>query len=866
MKKYKIFKKFILPISVLSGVSTTLVLASCTSTAPKETQPVEKTPKSPEASKPEQPAKITQPSTQDSQANEQSKQPSKETSSNESTKESTEEPAKSQEKPASNLVTLIPSTPVKNDQTQENKDQNTDKKTKNSEASSSTKSENTQTVPVESPSEKITLTNKISSSNILDEIQEKLDFTPGVFFEFPSGVDVANIVYENFVKNNYIGQQANFFNDSKFINLLKKQSPNNDAFIDELEFNIQYHNIRQNLNNLNQTIIPVDIIHHIDQSKGLSEYRTINFIINNLGSNTNANLKILTSQFNELTQLLEHNKPTLSLGDQSNINALINKYRLDQLSNEQLNQIFQIALAPQVQTKINELWTNHQTVTKIFVNKISFNTNLNHANVSLRVAVSDNRDEVSKINQNNSLSKEQIQQQLASVSKLNIGKDIELDFNYQNTFLSSFLLNEQLARLIKINIKDNTFAGYNFNHLNLSDLTFYKPDRLSTLKLVSHQVLNAKNANFTFKATDLITQKEYTFTKHIGLGDYANFFQKDFAENNLKAYYFQAKTLTNQNISTITEQMFKTYSSNIFTGGYDELRAFYPKSPSYPYQLSLGEDYLAPTKTPIVAPYDGEILGIVFNDKKDPAKNALGIGTVLLMRVNVADLNLSPREKETYFKDSQYAYIGFVRLDQDKTFSNSALGISKAQVQEGSAVDVYATKLDPKTNQQVPITPTNPLKVTKGQIIGYTGEYHKNGSWMPQTRISIIASGTKNWNANGFYSERKNNFENGLSKYNPTDSKTNRWTALRMQLLAISTRDKSHQNPPNNNSPIIDPKTGAAIDPKNQFSNFGYLFTIFPIQDQELKDGFRNPNILFKVRSKETYAFDILALSKPTQS
>ncbi|UUM20140.1 hypothetical protein NPA11_01805 [Mycoplasma sp. 1578d] len=719
---------------------------------------------------------------------------------------------------------------------------------------------------------KITYSNEISSSNMLDDMQAKLNLaSSSEFFLFPKDVNVSNIKFTDFTRNNYIGQYVEF-NKDNLKKLLKKEFPNEQAFIDSLKFKIRYHDIRQNENNINQTIIPVELRHDLNSDKHLYEIRTIDFVVNNLGSKTDPKLEKLTGKFNEFTQLLKVNKPTVSINsDDKIVKKVIGNDRLDELSNEQLNQLFTIELPQVITQKINELWEKDNINTNIFVDNVSFDSKLNQAIVSLRVALADQNDEVQEFlkkpeNKEKTFTKAQLLQEVGKLSKLNIGTNVSLSVNYSNSTLNSYLLNEQLAQLVKINIKEGTVASYNFKTMKISDFTFYKPEQFSSLTLESTKALDSKNAQFTFKAKDAKNGQEYTFTKHLGLGKYADFFKQELAEENQKAYNFITGPLTREDLTKVNAQIFSLYGNKILSGGYDELRGFYASSPRYPYQLHLGEDYLAKEKTPILAPYDGEILGIVYHDYVDQAKNlAQGIGTTLLMRVKVADLNLSPREKEMYFKDSEYAYIGMIHLDQELTFKNQELGIGSKQRETTSgtnrSVDTYATVLDPKTNQQVAITPTNPLKVTKGQIIAYIGKTSENGGWMTHVHVTVTASGTKNWNANGFYSQRKDYYESRIKSYTP-DGKSFNWAGIRAQGVLSSSTDFAHQTNPK--SPAIDPKTGKTLTPKADGKG-NYEFAVLPIQDKELRDGLRDPNILFKVRSKETYAFDINDLFKINQ-
>ncbi|VEU74340.1 Uncharacterised protein [Mycoplasmopsis citelli] len=719
------------------------------------------------------------------------------------------------------------------------------------------------------------VTNEISSSNMLDMMQDKLNLTSSSkFFIFPKDVDVTQIKTRDFLQNNYIGQYVNF-NKQNLKNLLKNQFPNANNLIKNLDFEIRYHDIHQNIDNPNQIILPIDVKHYVNPEKFLYEYRTINFVIDNLGSNTFIPKFIkLTKDLDNLMELIKQNKVVIESSNSLQVASVLQDYSLEELSVEQLNKLFKVKISSAVADAINKLWDDNHIVAKIFVDKVNFDGPLNNTKLSIRVALSDNSDEVDKLIKAAQKekpdfvpTKTQLLKSLNNFSQINLGKNFNVNFNYQNTPLETFLRNAQLASLVQVNIKNATVANYNFEKMKIDDFTFYKPIQLQALQLVGFKVVNAKNVDFTFKAIDSVNQKEYTFIKHFGLGRYANVFEKSFTESNENTFNFITGPLTKENLSRVNASIFNLYGTDILSGGYDELRGFYADSPVYPYQIHLGEDYLAPKKTPIIAPYDGEILGIVYHRNADKTKDtAEGIGTTLQMRVKVEDLHLTPKDKELYFKDSEYAYIGIIHLDQEFTFKNQALGISSAELQQSkgknTTIDTYATVLDHETNQQVPITPEHPLKVKKGQIIAYVGDTHENGGWMTHAHFALVASGTKSWNANGFWKTKSDYYGARLKSYNPADPAKHNWGGIRVNGVFFSQSDFSRQANPV--SPKIDKKTGKLVQPKaNGVGN--YSFPILPITDREMIWGLRNPNILFKVRTKETYTFDINALFKLQQ-
>lgn len=156
--------------------------------------------------------------------------------------------------------------------------------------------------------------------------------------------------------------------------------------------------------------------------------------------------------------------------------------------------------------------------------------------------------------------------------------------------------------------------------------------------------------------------------------------------------------------------------------------------------------------------------------------------------------------------------------------------------------------------EKLDITPDNPLKVKQGDIIGYVGTEGENGGWMPHVHISVVAGGEKNFNDNYYYTTKKDYYPTRWKrKYNPDFEGT--WSSIRVPGVAFSYEDYS-LNTQNAKLPKLNPTTGEKIKGEENLEK-QYSYAIFPIQNQELKDGLRNPNILFKLRGEDTYAFSI---------
>nr|WP_307917564.1 hypothetical protein [Mycoplasmopsis bovis] len=54
---------------------------------------------------------------------------------------------------------------------------------------------------------------------------------------------------------------------------------------------------------------------------------------------------------------------------------------------------------------------------------------------------------------------------------------------------------------------------------------------------------------------------------------------------------------------------------------------------------------------------------------------ATGVGTVVVIKIPVANLDWSPKEKEIYLNDNdKHIYMSFLHLDAGKTLNNTSLG------------------------------------------------------------------------------------------------------------------------------------------------------------------------------------------------
>ncbi len=112
---------------------------------------------------------------------------------------------------------------------------------------------------------------------------------------------------------------------------------------------------------------------------------------------------------------------------------------------------------------------------------------------------------------------------------------------------------------------------------------------------------------------------------------------------------------------------------------------FYADNVVVPRFVHIGEDYIAPDFQPVLAPYDGQIVAAYELTTKVVAT---GVGTVVVIKIPVANLDWSPKEKEIYLNDNdKHIYMSFLHLDAGKTLNNTSLGWQSETVTLGTRMN-----------------------------------------------------------------------------------------------------------------------------------------------------------------------------------
>nr|WP_307914166.1 hypothetical protein [Mycoplasmopsis bovis] len=195
-----------------------------------------------------------------------------------------------------------------------------------------------------------------------------------------------------------------------------------------------------------------------------------------------------------------------------------------------------------------------------------------------------------------------------------------------------------------------------------------------------------RNATVTLNVKLKNSQELVKVEKHLGVGRYSLLFDKQFTKQNIKAPAFATEGITTKNLPSIDKTFFGHYNSQLFSGGYASARAFYADNVVVP------RDLYTLVKTILLQIFNQSWL--LMTDKLLLAYElttkvvATGVGTVVVIKIPVANLDWSPKEKEIYLNDNdKHIYMSFLHLDAGKTLNNTSLGWQSETVTLGTRIE-----------------------------------------------------------------------------------------------------------------------------------------------------------------------------------
>ncbi|TDV24348.1 hypothetical protein BCF59_0309 [Mycoplasmopsis mustelae] len=660
--------------------------------------------------------------------------------------------------------------------------------------------------------------------------------------KFKIETNASNITFKNLSSNNYIDDYLSFDKDT-FINILKQNQLVNDEQTKKLSFKFDYHNIREDLNNKNNVVIPIKIetpIEGTDSKLQLYSEVTIPFYLKGIKLSTSdaKSYDQINKLFDELKTFLDTNQINVSLKDKNDASFetikqfIDNKenaiYSFQDLNRKQLESMFTLDI-PDL-TALKEKYKN-QTI-KIFVNDVSFTHSKQFNQLSVKVRVANGIDNTLEVNK--------------KLPFLNVGFDkiFTINFDPENTLLRDEKLKENLlAKPANSNIYNQ-----NFEDLTDRDITVLPINNVFEYKKVSFQPTDYRNGWLTFIAK--YNNKFIKLTKHIGVGKFAELFDTEFLKENTNAYNFEVDHLTFEDLPRVNASIYSVYGNKLFTGGYDQTRTFYTQGLQTPISVHVGEDYLTEQHTKILAPYDGEIVAVYYpHVNEQQIKTGAGVGTVMLIRVRLSKLNLSPKILQEYFgtydlSDNRWVYIGFIHLDANLTLNNKQFDWTPITQTYGKRTFDIIESVSPKT----------PQKFNKGDTLAFIGSLETNGGWMPHVHVTTYANNTILLNDNDFSKEltKPNLYGDRVESYDPTKTNSNP-TIARVDGVYIARVSDFVAS----KKPIykVDPITGEPTKETVQDENLKWVSN--PIQAFEIGRGVFNPNILFKLRGPQSFAFNL---------
>lgn len=664
-------------------------------------------------------------------------------------------------------------------------------------------------------------------------------------------VDFTKIVdFDKFTNNDYVYDYINFDNEAFKKDLIEsikdpyfKEKIKSQAYTTQ----IVYHSIRRSDVDFSKVIIPIRFTRIVDAEKKLKEARDVEFLVSGIKNSSKEN------KYVDVVNLSNEIKPKITNSDfKIDINkeklSYLEQYEPNDLSIKMLNELFSVKLSEEKENEIKALiekYNHPATATaakagtpkakpkatpkpneyeyKYFVEGIKFipGSHLKYE-LNIRVGVAENAKDPKKI------------ADTAFDTKIAFTIEDEKDQQIKDQLVKSALREDLVIQPIKNSI-------YNLIWEKLNDYEIFNYSRggfeVSNFSL-TQKTNSRRNADAKWKVK--YNDKEYELNKNFGVGEFADLYDTEFMLKNQNLVQFVVNKLTETNLPKINASMYSFYGNNLFTGGYDELRAFYLKSNDSPRHLHVGEDYLAPENTAIIAPFDGELVGAYY--VKGEISHT-GIGTNVVTRYKLENLKISPRLKEKWFTHTDHFYIGYMHQNANLVFNNPELVIKSKEVNvRGKTIDVAEG-----------ITPKTPIAFKKGQKISFVGTPENNGGWMSHTHVTVYNPINKYRFATGFDHENGQNYDKRIEKYSP-ETEGSTYSTLRVDGILGVSDDKKFK---------LDPLTASELkDAKNKkIRNGSRQSLVYPIQDKETRSnssrGVVNPNLIFKLRGEESYFFNV---------
>lgn len=188
----------------------------------------------------------------------------------------------------------------------------------------------------------------------------------------------------------------------------------------------------------------------------------------------------------------------------------------------------------------------------------------------------------------------------------------------------------------------------------------------------------------------------------------------------------------------MAKDMVAETKSMLVVGGFNEPRHFYSGSMKY-NDIHLAYDLMVPAGTKVYAPYKGEV--IMYSNPTKLTTTGTGVGSLLVEKVKISDLiDVDQKVLELAKRENKkFIYITIMHLSQNST---DLLKEHTNWIQRSKRSTL-------RWNDN--ITPSHPVTVTAGQLIGYVGKYTENGGWSPHAHVQYNFSGLHKYSKPGDY-------------------------------------------------------------------------------------------------------------------
>lgn len=400
---------------------------------------------------------------------------------------------------------------------------------------------------------------------------------------------------------------------------------------------------------------------------------------------------------------------------------------------------------------------------------------------------------------------------------------------------------------IKFGELNTDFSEINKNNLHIK----FDKDKFKKVNIVEiNKGTNFRNANLVL---DILTKenKQITLNKTIGIKKYANLYKEEFLKENIKSPNFATEQITQENLKSINKDFFRQFNSELFSGGYGRSRGFYGANIKTPVFMHFGEDYIANDYQAVLMPYDGEIIAAYELTSKIPFS---GVGTVLVARIPVKNLDWSPKEIEIQLNDNNDAiYMSFLHLDAARTLNNDEFGWASetAKLSGDRVIKVVRN-----------VTPEKPQAVKKDTIIGYLGDNESNGGWMSHAHINLYTRRVNYLSLNYFSTPVTSPAlsDRDIKRYHSEkpDGTVN-WSAIGNTGVQQSLEGSSDKFPAIINK--VDPKTGEEIKDEQgksiRLNEIALYVKNLSMANLEKTKGYANPNLVYRLRDDKSVSFDV---------